>query len=79
LILIYVPDVLSNADVADFRRAMDAADWEDATFANIEDNSPARMLRTVTIAVVAISFSRGRTAALQAIVSSGISLSIVFS
>jgi PKHD-type hydroxylase len=27
--LICVPDVLSKADVADFRRIMDAADWED--------------------------------------------------
>ena len=27
--LICVPDVLSKADVADFRAAMDAADWED--------------------------------------------------
>ena len=27
--LICVPDVLSKAEVADFRAAMDAADWED--------------------------------------------------
>jgi PKHD-type hydroxylase len=27
--LICVPDILSKADVADFRRIMDAADWED--------------------------------------------------
>ena len=29
LMLVCVPDVLSKDDVADFRRIMDAADWED--------------------------------------------------
>ena len=27
--LICIPDILSKADVAEFRRVMDAADWED--------------------------------------------------
>ena len=27
--LICIPEVLSKADVADFRRVMDASDWED--------------------------------------------------
>jgi PKHD-type hydroxylase len=27
--LICIPDVLSKADVADFRRIMDESDWED--------------------------------------------------